>query len=192
MPTLVMTENNNISRPMVSDKYSKALIEIDVVHSKVHEGVSYTANYLEKALASNGYMRIHVKTGAKSAHALIEVESEGKVYFRTFSDSTVTVDGTGPGTGDADKLTLFNRCGCCSNGNKTQIFYTPTYSNIGLKRGNRIFPFGTGGTAVGGSAGSRIESIFAPNTSYILEIQNVSGQARDIGVVIDWYEVEND
>lgn len=190
MSTLALTEHDGISRPMVSDKYSKALIGIDVVHNYVHVGKSYTANYLEKAVASNGFARLHIKTGARAAHALLELECEGKVYFRTFSGPTITGDGTGPGTGDLDKLTLFNRCGSCSNGNTTQAFYGPTYSAIGAKRGNRMLPFGTGGTAVGGQASSRVESVFNPNASYIIEIQNVSGQARDIGIVVDWYEVD--
>jgi hypothetical protein len=168
-------------------------IMIDFVHQKVHEGVSYTVNYLEKALASNGFARLHIKTGARSAHLLVDVEAEGKVYFRTISNPTVTVDGTAPtdSTAIGTKLTLFNRCGHCANGNTTQVFHTPTFTG-GSLRGNRMFPFGQGGTAVGGSAQSRVESIFAPNKSYIIEIQNVSGQTRDVGVVLDWYEVANE
>ena len=163
-------------------------ITIDVVHQKVHEGISYTVNYLEKSLESNGYMRLHVKTGSRSAHILMQVEGEGKLYFRTFSTPTVTVDGTAPGTTTSDKLTLFNRCGSCDNGNTTQVFYDPTFTG-GAMRGNRVFPFGTGGTAVGGQDLSRVESIFHPNSSYIIEVQNVSGQTRDVGIVLDWYEV---
>ena len=165
-------------------------IGIDLVHQKVHEGVSYTVNYLEKSLASNGFARLHVKTGARAAHIIIEVEAEGKVYFRTISEPTVTVDGTAPSTSTdvGTKLTLFNRCGHCSNGNTTQVFYTPTFTGGDL-RGNRMIPFGVGGTAVGGASQGRIESIFSANKSFIIEIQNVSGQTRDVGVTLDWYEV---
>jgi hypothetical protein len=167
-------------------------VSIDLVHQKVHEGVSYTVNYLEKALVNNGFARLHVKTGAKSAHIIIDVEAEGKMYFRSISEPVVTVNGTGPSDVIAadTKLTLFNRCGVCLNGNKTLVFHTPTFTG-GKLRGNRMFPFGTGGTAVGGASQSRIESILQPNASYIIEVQNVSGQTRDVGMVLDWYEVDN-
>lgn len=183
---LIYGEKDKVSTPLMMDN-SNSLVTIPIEHYKVHKGESYTVNYLEKALVNNGYMRLHVKTGSKSAHTIIEVESEGKVYFRTFSNITATADGTAPGTAITDKLTLFNRCGLCANGNTTKVFYAPTYTG-GLMRGNRVFPFGTGGTAVGGSSASRIESILAPNQSYLIEVQNVSGQARDISIVLDWYE----
>lgn len=167
---------------------SNSLVTIPIEHYKVHNGESYTANYLEKNLANDGYMRIHIKTGSKSAHIMIDVESEGKVYFRSFSNPAITADGTGLGTTISDKLTLFNRCGNCANGNTTQVFYNPTVEDYGDMRGNRVFPFGEGGTAPGGSNSTRIESIFNANSSYIIEIQNVSGQSRDTGIVLDWYE----
>ena len=165
-------------------------VSIDLTHQKVHEGVTFTANYLEKALANNVYARLHVKTGAKSAHILIESESEGKVYFRTISGATITADGTAPTDVIADdtKLTLFNRVSGSPIANTTQVFHTPTFTG-GKLRGNRMFPFGTGGTATGGQASSRVESIVPANTSIIIELQNVSGQTRDIGLVLDWYEV---
>lgn len=165
------------------------LATIDTEHDKVHEGKSYTANYLEKSLATNGYARLLVRTGEKQAHVVIEAECEGKVYFRSFSNVTVSADGTAPGTATTDKLTLFNRCGLCTNGNTTQVFHTPTITNTGLMRGNRVFPFGQGGTAPGGRVSGRVESIFAPNSIYLIELQNVSGQSRDVGLILDWYEV---
>lgn len=167
-------------------------VSIDLAHQKVHEGVSYTVNYLEKALANNGYARLHIKTGAKSVHLIIEVEAEGKVYFRTISDPVVTVDGTAPSEviAPGTKLTQFNRRGVDIETSTTQIFHTPTFTG-GKLRGNRIFPFGTGGTAIGGQSTGRVESVLSPNKSFIVELQNVSGQARDVGTVLDWYEVIN-
>lgn len=163
-------------------------ISIDVVHQKVHEGVSFTANYLEKSLANSGFMRLLFKTSVRSAHLLIQVESEGKLYFRTFSGTTTSADGTGPGTTTSDKLTVFNRRGT-GNGSTTAITYGPTITATGSMRGNRVFPFGTGGTAAGGSDASRVESIIPPNTTILIEVQNVSGQVRDCGIILDWYEV---
>lgn len=163
-------------------------ITVDIVHEKVHEGVSYTANYLEKSLVNSGYMRILFRTGVKSAHLIIEVEAEGKLYFRTFSSPTFSDAGTLPGTTTSDKLTLFNRRGG-ADGASTTVTHTPTITLFGDMRGNRVFPFGTGGTAVGGQSASRVESVISANSVLLIEVQNVSGQVRDIGIVLDWYEV---
>lgn len=164
------------------------VLSIDVTHQKVHEGVSYTANYLKKAVANNGFLRLHFKTGIASAHLVIELECEGKVYFRTYSGVTFTDEGNPPSELLTSELTLFNRLVCATNGNKTNVFSDPVFTG-GLLRGNRMLPFGTGGTASGGSSSSRIESIICPNSSFVIELQNVSGQARDLGIVLDWYEV---
>jgi hypothetical protein len=188
MSTLIQGQSKNgISVPFKVDDFGHN-VNIDLVHQKVHEGLSYTVNYLEKDVANNGFIRLLVRTGLRQAHILIEVEAEGKVYFKTFSNATVTADGTPPSTLITSKLTIFNRCGACGNGNKTNVFFGPTFTG-GELRGNRMFPFGKGGTAVGGQQASRVESVVFTNSEFIIEVQNVSGQARDIGIVLDWYEV---
>lgn len=161
---------------------------IGIVHQKVHEGVSYTSNYLKKDVVNNEFLRLHLKTGIASAHLVIELECEGKVYFRTYSGVTFTDEGQPPSELLTSELTLFNRLICATNGNKTNVFSNPTFTG-GILRGNRMLPFGTGGSASGGKSASRIESIICPNTSFVIELQNVSGQARDLGMALDWYEV---
>lgn len=184
---LMFAEKEKQSTPLIMDR-SEALIGIDLVHHYVHKGVTYTANYLEKAVANNNFIKLHFKTGEASAHLIIELECEGKVYFRTYSNVTITNNGTPPSELLTAKLTLFNRFGCRSNGNKTNVFSNPTFTG-GVLRGNRMLPFGTGGTASGGTSAGRIESVICPNSSFIIELQNVSGQTRDLGIVLDWYEV---
>lgn len=162
-------------------------ITIGIEHQKVHEGKSFTVNYLEKAVPNNSFVRLLVKTGVASAHIIIEIEAEGKVYFRTIANPVVTVNGTPPSELLTSKLTLFNRLGALTNSNATQVFFSPTFTG-GKLRGNRMLPLGTGGTASGGGSTSRIESLFTRDREIIIEVQNVSGQARDIGIVLDWYE----
>ena len=116
------------------------------------------------------------------------VEAEGKVYFRTYSEFVLTNDGTGASQLLTSKLTQFNRYAGSDYEYKTMAFYNPTFTG-GKLRGNRMLPFGSGSKATGGSSGTRIESVFQPNQNYIIELQNVSGQARDLEIVLDWYEV---
>ena len=160
-------------------------ITIDIEHQKVHEGRHYTVNYLEKAVANNGYARLRITTGARAVHIIIAVDTEGKSYWQTYSGTTYTADGTLP---DGVKLTFFNRF-IDNDGTTTTVRYNPTVNVLGTLRGNRVVWGGLGPQSTGGSDASRIESIIPPNKDVLLVVQNASGQAKDMAVVLDWYEV---
>lgn len=184
MSVLCQAENSRgVSKVLRLADNDNNLVTISTQHYKVHIGSYFTANYLEKAVASNGFMKLLVKTGAESAHLDIYVASEGKAYFKTIASPTITDEGVLP---DGVKLTSFNRRGG-TNSQDTIVKHTPVYTG-GTLRGNRLIIGGTGGTAIGSTSNSRIESIISPNTTFVIELQNVSGQARDMEIVLDWYE----
>ena len=84
-------------------------VTIDLAHQKGHEGKNYTVNYLEKAVVNNGYIRLRFVTPSNvAAHIIFELASEGKAYFKTYSGTTYTADGTLP---DGVNLTQFSRSG---------------------------------------------------------------------------------
>jgi hypothetical protein len=151
-------------------------ISIDYEHQKVHEGRHYTANYLEKAVANNGFIRLRFTTGARAVHIIFEIDAEGKAYWQTYNGTTYTIDGTLP---DGVKLTFFNRF-IENDGTTTIVRYNPTVNVIGTLRGNRVLWGGLGPQSTGGSSQSRIESIIPP-----MVMQNVSGNAKDMAVVAD-------
>lgn len=160
------------------------LKQIDKLHHEVHEGYCFTANYLELSVANDAYSRLHVATGAKAAHLIIQIVTEGKAYYKTYSGTTFT-GGTAP---DASKLTVFNRSGVNPKVSTTTVKYGITVVTAGTMRGNQLINGGTGGNATGSSAGSRIESVLAPNSAFMLEVQNKKGMVQDIEIVLDWYE----
>lgn len=160
-------------------------IGIDTEHQKVHEGRHYTANYLEKAVANLAFVRLRFKTNANSAHLIIAGSAEGKTYFQTYSGTTYTVNGTAP---DGSKLTVFNRS-IPLDGTTTTVTYAPTVNVLGTLRGNQVIFGGLGPQSTGGTSGGRIESIVPPNSDLLIVLQNVSGQPKDINLVLDWYEV---
>ena len=160
------------------------LKQIDKVHHEVHAGNCFTANYLELAVANDAYVRLNLKVGAKQAHLSIQIVTEGKAYYKTFSGTTFT-GGTGA---DASKLTVFNRNGVSITLPTATAKYAITVTSAGAMRANQLINGGTGGNATGANSGSRIESILAPNSSFTVEVQNKKGQAQDIEIVLDWYE----
>lgn len=60
--------------------------------------------------------------------------------------------------------------------------------SAGTMRGNQLINGGTGGNTTGSTAGSRIETVLAPNSAFMLEVQNKKGMVQDIKIVLDWYE----
>lgn len=158
---------------------------IDKIHQEVHEGKFFTYNYLESGVLNNGFARIRLTTTTKAVHVMLYLDIEAKVYFKTRSGTTYTVAGTLP---DGVKLTAFNRRTNSSVTATAEVRYNPTVNVAGALRGNRMFPGGTGGNSVGLSGGERVESVIAAGTDILLEVQNVSGQTRDIGIIIEGYE----
>lgn len=158
---------------------------IDKTHQEIHDGHFITTNYLETGVANNATIQLRVITGAKSFHVMFYIDIEGKIQFKTIVGSTYTVAGTLP---DGVKLTKFNRKSTSTYVETTTFRYAPTVNVAGSLRGNRMFPGGTGRNSVGLSGGDRVESIIGPNSDVLIEIKNVSGQARDIGLIVEGYE----
>jgi len=162
-----------------------AWFTLDYEHFMVHEGKSYTANYLETALANDATMRLRFTAGAKAAHLIIQFNGGGLGVFNSYAGTTYSADGTLP---DGVKLTSFKRAAYNPDATAT-LRYAPTVNVLGAMRGNQVIPGGTGPQSTGAGTGSRIESIISPNVDILLTLTNKSGQPKHFGLVLDWYEV---
>lgn len=180
---------SEFNRENVKDHISDAWRVISDEHHECHDGNTFTANYLETAVANNGTASLLFKPNSdKTAHVVITLECEGKTSFKTYSGTTFTSNGTTAGV-DA-KLTKFNRYPSYAKPSGVEVYYGPTVNVLGSLRGNRRIYGGTGPNSIGTSLiGQRVESIVGPGGNLYIELVNISGQAKDIGAVIDWYEV---
>ncbi len=157
-------------------------INTDLTHEKVHEGISFVSNTLFTSVADSDSVYVRFKATTKAMHIIFKVEVEGKSFLKTYEGTTYTDDGTA--------VNVFNRVvggGVTETG---EVYKTPTIDVLGAQRGNRLIPAGRGGTATGGSGGNRVESIILPGNELLIEVENASGQSRDIDIVADWYEVK--
>lgn len=161
---------------------------IDLVHQRVHEGVTWTANFLSLAVANDGFARLKFTTDAVTeAHVVITVIAEGKAYFKTKVGGSYT-----GGTEPDGNLSVFNRNPGHAVASAVTVLCNPVEAVAGTVRGNQLLNGGTGGTAIGSQSGSRIESIIDPSTTIIVELQNKKGNAGDLCIVLDWYEVKEE
>lgn len=164
------------------DRLTDGLNILEWEHHMVHIGETYTISYLSAAVATNGYLDIHITGVTNDCHAKITYTSEGKAYFKSYSGTTYTDVGTA--------LTPWNRCLCSSNVAATLVRHTPTVNVLGPLRANEFV--GSAGAAVaraGGVGGGNIESIINPGYDLLLRLQNMSASASDLQMTINFYEI---
>ena len=136
------------------------LIPIEFWHQKVHEGKYFTVSKTFTSVASNDTAKIVLKTNSKSVHFEMYIVTEGKAYFKTFSDITY---------GDSGAVyTPFNRKSNSTEIATSQWFTGTKIKTFGTQRGNDLF--GTGSPNRAGGQGSRTESILAPNSKILIAL----------------------
>lgn len=192
MGTQVLVNKNGAAVPLEVDEHNNlGVVNLDYVHKRVHEGNVFTFNYLDQDVDSGETMRLLIKTGSKYFHFIFEAGLEAKAIVRTLSGGTY-VTGTLP---DGTVLTKFNRLTNSAIALETVVSYLPTVTTAGTVRGLRPIYGGTGGTRVGSSVGvGRVESVVAPNSTVVIEIENTSGTSNNYGHIVldECYETTAD
>lgn len=165
------------------DETTGAVLMIDTPHHEVHEGEMYHASHTVASLANGNNLDLLFRVGAKEAHTVFEIFAGGQVTVSLFEAPTTSANGTA--------LTAYNMKRNSANVALSAVSHTPTVTatgSVALVNG-RILPGGTSPTTrVGGGIRQGIEWIFAPNTAYLLRINNSSGGAIACNAGLEWYE----
>lgn len=165
-----------------SSFYDNAVLTIDYVHYKVHQGDTFQATLYSGSVANNGSMDIIISlTGtAEQAHIEWAVASGGTSEVRFYEGVT------GSNYGGVLLSHNLNR-----DSNKTPtigVFQNPTITVDGLLLFNFLNPGGAGGNAQGGEFRLGTEHILAPGKRYRLVAYNRAGTAQPMSVGVQWYE----
>ena len=155
---------------------------IDMVHEQIHRKNYFDFTHVFAAILDDGFVRLSIRPQTKEAHLIVTVSAEGKALFKSYVDTTWSADGTAGST--------FNRYINDSPDADTLIYYGGTMDVVGTMRFDTLVLGGLGPQSTGATSGSRVESVLDSGHELTIEIQNVSGQSKDIGVVIEWYELE--
>lgn len=155
-------------------------INIDV--DKIGQGNFYTASKIFSAVANDGYALMRIKAGAtKKPHVIANIMTTGKCYIKTYSGTTYTANGT--------EITPYNRNTTSSNVAEAKIYHTPTINVLGTARAEELVGSGTNpASQVGAVSSINSKTILANNGDILIQVQNKSGAAVDIGIVINFYE----
>jgi len=161
---------------------SRDLITIDIVHSKIHQGVGFNTGDLTLSVdiaSPKKYLIITPDTGVR-AHMIFVVETQPGAKFQFFEDTTVTANGTA--------LSLINYKRDSSITPVLQIFNDPTVT----ADGTQLFLWQSGTTTAGGKVGGIIahedEFILKQNAKYQVLITPLSNNAT-VFIHFNWYEI---
>lgn len=177
-PNTLIQRLMNAFVPDSTANYSFRTIDntLDLIHKKK----LYDFQKTFFAVADDAKLYFSIRPTTKNAHLVVTITAEGKSLFKSYADTTWTSDGT--------KGTVFNRYINDAPIATTDIYYGGVPNVIGTMRFDELIIGGVGPRSTGGSSGSRTESILDFGHTLTIEIENVSGQAKDYGVTIEWYE----
>jgi hypothetical protein len=157
------------------------LITSDAVHRDIHNGEVFTVSKTFVGVANSAYARIRIKASAtKSTHFVASVVVEGKCYLKTYVNSTYTDNGTA--------FTPFNRNTSSSKTYGGNVYHTPTVNVLGSLRADDLTNGGIGPQSAGASVLGALETVLKPGDDILIELQNVSGQAKDLNIIVNLYE----
>ena len=161
---------------------SKYLINIDIVHSKIHQGVGFSTGDLTASVdiaLPKKYLIITPNTSAR-AHIVFTVETNPGAKFQLFEDTTVTANGTA--------LSLINYKRDSATAPVLSIFKDPTVT----ADGTQILLWQSGTTTAAGRVGGNImhgdEFILKQNALYEVKITPLSNSTT-VFIHFDWYEI---
>ncbi len=164
------------------DETTGAALMIEVAHHEVHEGEMFHVAHTNPSVSNGANVDVLLVTGAKDCHTVWEVFAGGLVSVYLYEGPTAT-----PGTA----LTAYNMKRSSLNAPTATVTHTPTgvtTGSLALVNG-RILPGGNSPqTRVGGGIRAGVEWILKPATKYLMRVNNGSGGAIPINVVLEWYE----
>jgi hypothetical protein len=163
------------------DRATYALNTIDYAHHEIHSGSSYVASYIQDVTGA-GTINVTIKTPdtASWAHMLWHVGTELESELRFYEGSTAAADG---GT-----ITPQNRNRNSTKTSACVVMGTPTVGTVG----SLLFADHLGGGAAsarfGGENRADNEWVLKQNTTYTVQLVNMTGSNNQMSVALDWYE----
>lgn len=151
----------------------------NAVHKRVIDSEEFLSSYCWYSVADNADIYLHIKTGAKTLHGNVSIESDGKCYGKLFEGPTLSNDGTGLDENCLNRETIITP--------DSTIFYDPTVSNDGTCLECRLL--GTAGMFTA-SGGNILESywLLDHDSSYLIKVTNKSGGTSDVCINCQWHE----
>lgn len=160
-----------------------SIATIDDLTREVREGNVVHTSHLFENLADNADADILIKTGSESLHIRKAISSGGPGFYRFFSGTEVSDDGTA--------LTKHNRNQDFGDANGASLFHSPTVTSTGTELSVELILGSTGGpgriTPVGAAGIDTAVWILEANTNYLIRFTNKAGESINMSYSMDHY-----
>lgn len=157
------------------------LVSISEIHSLIHQGKFFSSHAVDTSLEDNTSIKLLIDPNGGIPHLRVTTATGGDSRIEIFEGPTVSNNGT--------EIDRHNRNRLSSNTSTTVIYSGPTVSDDGTKIFDTIVPGGIGRNSSGGDGGIFEEFIFKPDTTYLVQATNLSGQTKAASVAVDFYEL---
>ena len=149
------------------------------VHWRIRESKEWLGGYCWSGVEDAASVYLHIKVGAKSAHGVGSMSSDGKSQVFLYESPTTTDDGTGLSEFCMNRETVVAPT--------VTLFRDPTVSADGTELECGVTGQAGKFTAGGGTI-SGAYWLLKPNTNYLIKVTNDSGGVAGIAIHYEWHE----
>jgi len=159
------------------------VINTGIYHYRVHQGIMFSADTSDVALAGAASLELLIRTPAAGIHLLYNASLGADASLSFFEAPTNTAVGT--------QITPINHNRNTTHVATTLVYHTPTITVDGTELDVLIMPGGTGGNSQGSSGAILLDWELAPSTDYLLRLTNLTGQVQPAHLHANFYEGSN-
>ena len=183
--SIIKDKASNIYAPV--DTYVPALVVIQEEHHQAHLGKEFRSVATFPALANGATAYVLIKTSTTcDLHLHISYNVGGNAFINLSSAPVFTSSGTELIYGNLNQEHFADLKPC------SQIWRGAGVTDIGgLIIDEAFIEGGTGPQSAGSSGAGAVEWILDNGEYYLISVRNEAGSAKNLSVVMQWYEVEH-
>lgn len=170
---------------VIIEEYMCLLGATDLEQMAVSMGRYFAVGHYDAALVNTASIDILVRTGSAGIMRTMMLggllASGGSALLEVFQAPTITADGNALAVLQVNQLS--------PNINNTLTFEAPTVSATGTMIFRLFVPGGSGGNSVGATSSPFQRLLTLPDTDYLIRGTNLSGQAVNMSLNLNWVEV---
>lgn len=161
--------------------FEATVVSIGTVHARIHQGLFYSADVIDPALASAADLNVLIRPAATvSMHTRFSIVTGGDAQVWLFEGTTFSAPGAVETASNRNRFSGHVAQGLVNSG--------PTITADGVQLLTGLIVGGKSGQSSGGVRESFEEWILKTSEVYLLRVRNLNAQAQAADIQVDFYE----